>query len=236
MSVVAAIFDRDGVLAAMDSAALMRDVVGRLPLPPAEIARRWHAWNRRKPLVGSSNEQAAIRAFLRSIAEELGMDGAARERLEALDYAAHVRAFPDAEPALRAARERGIRIGVLTNNSAGLSAERILEIAGLAGLVDVMMSSQVIGAEKPDPRSYLAVASALGVAPESCLFFDNAPAWVRGAAAVGMRAYCVERSRAEHDLPNKIAKDLSAVAAILDLETRLALPSFVAFDSLHHGK
>lgn len=219
MTVLAAIFDRDGVLATIDSAGLARDVAARLPLPAPEIARRWHAWNGGRALVGGASEQVAIREFLRSTAAELGIDGPARERIEAFDYAAHVRTYPDALPALLAVRERGLRIGVLTNNSAGLSAERILEIAGLAGLVDVAMSSQMIGAEKPDPRAYLAVAEALGVVPEACLFFDNIPAWVKAARALGMRAYCVQRSLAEHDLPGGLARDLTAVPAILDRET-----------------
>ena len=124
--------------------------------------------------------------------------------------------FPDAPPALSDARRRGLRIGVLTNNSASLSPSRMLEASGLGALVDVALSAQMIGAKKPEPRAYHAVAEALRAPAGSCIYFDDAMERVVGARAVGMRAFHVDRKRARHDLAAGIVADLGALPAILD--------------------
>src|SRR5690606_28140779 len=126
----------------------------------------------------------------------------------------------DAKPALVEARRRGLRIAVLTNNSAALSPSRQLAAVGLDDLVDLALSSQMIGACKPEPAAYRAAADALGFSPAQCLFFDNTPAWVEGARRVGMAAWHVDRSRGDHDLDTGIVRDLSALPLILERATR----------------
>ncbi|HEY4119386.1 MAG TPA: HAD-IA family hydrolase, partial [Byssovorax sp.] len=121
-------------------------------------------------------------------------------------------------PALEEARRRGLKVGVLTNNSAGLGPTRMLALAGLAGLVDVALSAQLLGVKKPAPRAFLAAASALGVDPRECVFFDDTKASVDGAAAAGMRAYHVARDRKDHDLAARTVKDLGAIARVIDQE------------------
>ncbi len=49
-----------------------------------------------------------------------------------------------------------------------------------------------IGFLKPDPRAYLAAARDAGLAPAECLFIDDKPQNVAGAAAVGMPALMFE--------------------------------------------
>ncbi len=45
-----------------------------------------------------------------------------------------------------------------------------------------------VGVRKPAPEPYLAVADALGVPTEECLFVDDLPVNCRGAEAVGMES------------------------------------------------
>ncbi|GAB2633217.1 HAD family hydrolase [Kribbella swartbergensis] len=76
-------------------------------------------------------------------------------------YRDHWVAFADAEPALNVARSNGWRIGVLTNGSSAQQNAK-LESIGLASLVDVVCTSELLGVSKPDPAAYLKTCQALG--------------------------------------------------------------------------
>lgn len=52
-----------------------------------------------------------------------------------------------------------------------------------------MLSGQTLGRPKPEPDVYLAVAAALGVAPEDCVVVEDSPTGARAAAAAGMRCF-----------------------------------------------
>jgi putative hydrolase of the HAD superfamily len=216
MEVRALVFDRDGVITTTDRERFGREVLARIPLEPAELAERWQAWNRGRALRDADDETLAIQSFLEALADELALDAAKRARFRELDYTEYVRCYDDAREALCEAHLRGLRVGVLTNNSMGVSPSRMLAAAGLDGLVDVALSAQMIGARKPDPAAYAAIAAALDAPLAGCLFFDDNRAWVEGARAMGMRAFELDRGRAEHDVAAGILRDLSAVPLILD--------------------
>ena len=48
------------------------------------------------------------------------------------------------------------------------------------------MSSDDVTRHKPHPETYLKAAEALGVAPQDCLAFEDAPPGVEAAKAAGM--------------------------------------------------
>jgi putative hydrolase of the HAD superfamily len=94
---------------------------------------------------------------------------------------------PDAEPLLRALRERGLRIGVVSDCSAELPTY-FAELP-IAPYVDAPVFSSVTGHRKPAPENYLACCAALGVEPAECLYVgDGGSNELAGARAVGMRA------------------------------------------------
>ena len=75
------------------------------------------------------------------------------------------------------------------------SAPRELALVRLQ-LCDIPVPVVVIGAEdvehgKPNPDPYLAAADALGLAPEECIVFEDAPAGIRSGLAAGMRVVVV---------------------------------------------
>lgn len=82
--------------------------------------------------------------------------------------------------AVLAVRRAGVRTALLSN------AELPVTGPGWALLLDAALTSGELGVRKPDPRAYLLVARRLGVAPQRCVFVDDLPANVRGAAAAGM--------------------------------------------------
>lgn len=211
----AVVFDRDGVLIRTRLRDLMRDLRPLLPLDEAQLGLRWGAWLGRRALATPGDEDAAVHAFLGELAQELALPEDAREALASFDHGRYVEAYPDAAPALDGLRARGLRVGVLTNNSASLSAAGPLAAVGLHQRVDVALSAQQIGASKPEPRAYLAICEALAARPDECVFFDDVAAWVQGAREAGLRAFRVDRSRATHDVAGGVLRDLHGVAAAL---------------------
>jgi putative hydrolase of the HAD superfamily len=125
--------------------------------------------------------------------EALGVDGldraaVRRAMLDALQFAA----YPDVVPALRALRDRGLGIVVVSNWDVSLPDG--LEGAGLGGLVDAAISSAEVGVAKPAPEPILAGLAAAGVAPEEAVYVGDSPDTdVAGARAAGVRPVLVVR-------------------------------------------
>ena len=212
----ALIFDRDGVLTHFDLPLLRAFFEPLVPLPLDQIAARWQGWCELGAVPRTLGEEARFWAeFWDRLARELSLEPPVRDRLRAFDYTASIRAFPESRSALLGARGRGLRIGVLSNFPLA-SLDASLAAAGLADLVHVACSASVLGASKPAPDSYLAVARALMVDPSECLLFDDEPPCVAGARAVGMRAFLVDRTRAQHSLGEHVVCSLDALPKILD--------------------
>jgi putative hydrolase of the HAD superfamily len=83
--------------------------------------------------------------------------------------------------AVRAARERDVSTGLLSN-SWGNDYPREL----WAELFDAVVISCEVGLRKPDERIYRHAAAALGLDPAECVFVDDIAPNVRAAEAVGM--------------------------------------------------
>ena len=86
--------------------------------------------------------------------------------------------------AVRAARQAGVRTGLISN-SWGTS---IYDPEALEGLFDVVIISGEVGLHKPQPEIYRLAAERLGLEPEACVFVDDLRENVRGAETVGMTA------------------------------------------------
>ncbi len=95
--------------------------------------------------------------------------------------------FDDALPALRALREAGLRLGVVSNMGRELGA--ILEQLGLAAHLDHWMSSEEAGVAKPHAAIFRAALDQAGVRADAALFVgDSFESDVLGAQAAGMQA------------------------------------------------
>ncbi|MGK4582798.1 HAD-IA family hydrolase [Kitasatospora sp. HPMI-4] len=71
---------------------------------------------------------------------------------------------------------------------------------GAAGLPlpPVMITAELVGAGKPDPECFHKGAAALGLAPESCLVFEDSEAGIQAARAAGMPVVGVGPRAAAH--------------------------------------
>ncbi|GAA3243672.1 HAD-IA family hydrolase [Streptomyces thermocoprophilus] len=71
--------------------------------------------------------------------------------------------YPDAAEVLAALRERGVRVGVVSN--IGWDLRPVFREHGLDAYVDTYVLSYEHGVQKPDPRLFEVACSALGSAP-----------------------------------------------------------------------
>ncbi|KUM79157.1 HAD family hydrolase [Streptomyces curacoi] len=95
--------------------------------------------------------------------------------------------YPDTEPVLRALRERGLRIGVVSDFAWDLRGH--LAHHGLEDLIDTCVLSYEQGREKPDPQLFLKACADLGADPRATLMVGDNPVRDGGASACGLRTY-----------------------------------------------
>jgi putative hydrolase of the HAD superfamily len=100
--------------------------------------------------------------------------------------------YPEVPAALRALRELGCRLVVVSNWD--VSLHDVLRSTGLAGQVDAVVTSAEHGAAKPDPALFLHALSLAGAGAEEALHAGDDPeADVAGAQRAGIRAVLVAR-------------------------------------------
>jgi REG-2-like HAD superfamily hydrolase len=100
-------------------------------------------------------------------------------------------AYPGVRELITSLRQRGLKIGLLSNWD--ISLHRIVKMHGWADLFDVVIASHEFGAEKPDPRIFLHACNLLGSKPEETLHVgDNPIDDIQGARAAGLHALLVD--------------------------------------------
>jgi epoxide hydrolase-like predicted phosphatase len=86
--------------------------------------------------------------------------------------------------AVRAAGERGVKTGLISNSWSTSHYDRDM----LEELFDTAVISAEVGLHKPQPEIYRLAAERLVVLPEECVFVDDLRENCSGAEAVGMTA------------------------------------------------
>ncbi len=98
--------------------------------------------------------------------------------------------FPDARETLAALRQRGYRLGLLSNTWWAADWHNAdLAVHGLAELIDEVVYTSDLPHSKPHPSVFFEVASRLGAEPASCVMIgDRLVDDVAGGQSAGMRA------------------------------------------------
>ncbi len=194
-----ALLDRDGVLLLMDEEALYKRAL-ELSLHGAGLDKTLAvlAWAVREVneavrtlRVRTLEEEAAFwNVLAQKVAEGLGLSGSAKTPLSAellsWRYYHFMRKAPGAEALLRSLKERGLKVGVLSNTLPSLWES--LAYHGLDRYVDGFFASCSLGVAKPDPRAFQMALKGLGLAPEETLYLDDDPENVEAARRLGLRA------------------------------------------------
>jgi beta-phosphoglucomutase len=184
-----AIFDLDGTI--VDNMPIHAEAfaifVERHGLPPLTLDDRKRLDGRRNrdifpDLFGRPLGEAELQAFADEKealyrARSAGRLAPARGFLRLLDYL----------------DSKGIPAAIATSAPSANVAHTLAEL-GLASRLTSIVRSDQVARGKPFPDVFLAAARRLGVAPEDCVAFEDAPAGIVAARAAGMETVAVATS------------------------------------------
>jgi HAD superfamily hydrolase (TIGR01509 family) len=188
MPISAVVFDLDNVI--IDSEELWGEARGGVT---RDHGGRWRDTAQQEMMGMSSTE------WSHWLHDELGVQlepeeisRAVVERLE-LAYRDHLRLMPGAAAAVR-------RVGAewplaVASSSNRVLIELALEMAGLTGCFDQLVSSEEVERGKPAPDVYLEAAARLGVDPGACAAVEDSTNGLLAARAAGMRVIAVPDER-----------------------------------------
>ncbi len=215
-----AIFDAYGTLLDLDAA--MRPHAARLGPDWQRISREWRAkhieytWvrslaGRHRDFWQLAQESLAVVAARNHITDRALLD-------DVLHAYRRLGAYPEVAAMLRALKARGIGRAILSNGEPAMLAEAAAA-AGIAELLDDILSVEAVGVFKPDPRVYRLATDRFGMAASEMAFFSSNPWDAFGALAFGFRVVRVNRAGDPDEYGLR-----GAVAEVSDL-SRLPLES-----------
>jgi HAD superfamily hydrolase (TIGR01509 family) len=173
-----------------------------------EEADRWFWDEYHRPGNDTWSDDGRIEEYWRRyhgvMLERLGIE-AHREMLDrilASQFAADAwEPYPDVEPMLAEVRERGVRIGIVSDwgsNLRGIVAE-----LGLDRYFDFVLPSGAVGVAKPNPAFFRMALDAVGAqAADALMVGDSYRADVRGAWSAGMDAVWLDRREGANITPS----------------------------------
>jgi putative hydrolase of the HAD superfamily len=174
----------------------------------------------------TTQKSAHLEDLIAAVVEEFGIEMAE----DSLAYATthhldairpHIEHDPDAREVLTALRDRGLRIGLLSNTLWPEEFhESLLEEAGLKDLIDARLYTSHMEYTKPHAEAFRAALRALGITdPGRAVFVGDRPYDdISGAQRAGLRT--IHRPNElvpPHDVePDAVIGDLRALVAVVD--------------------
>ena len=134
-------------------------------------------------------------------------------RPKLLDTYLTLDAFADARAALSGLKATGARLAILSNGTPRMVASAV-EAAGIADLLDAVLSVDAVRRYKPRPEVYALATEALSVTPADVTFVSSNRWDVMGAVSFGFHAFWINRAR----MPDEYA-DFAPLQQIPDLAT-----------------
>ncbi|HXP90001.1 MAG TPA: HAD family hydrolase [Fibrobacteria bacterium] len=97
--------------------------------------------------------------------------------------------YPDTIAALTVLKERGCRIGILTDVAYGMPKAFVeRDISPFRDWVDVLLTSVDVGCRKPSPCGFRKLSEALGTPPDQMVYVGNEEKDILGANYAGFQA------------------------------------------------
>ena len=210
MPLLAVLFDLDGTL--HDKSATLKQVAA-VQFEAFNLADHgvpqphWH-----DRFIELNNERIEKTVVFERLAAEFMLSSALREAL-LKDFdenlGKHARPYPGATQAILALKQRGLKLGIVTNGRDAFQRSKI-EGMGVTRLVDSIVTSGGFGVKKPDLRIFLACLAELQVAPESAAFVgDDLASDIEPAIELGMLA--VWKSSARSNRVTFSSDDLASI-------------------------
>ncbi|MFZ5550777.1 MAG: haloacid dehalogenase type II [Pseudomonadota bacterium] len=138
---------------------------------------------------------ALTRAALQFSAERLGLALGAQAEQRLLNEYRHLSAFPENHAVLAALQRRGVPAGILSNGDPEMLASAV-KSAGMAELLDPVLSVHATQRFKTDPAAYAIGPAALGLPAREILFVSSNGWDALGATWYGFTTLWVNRAGA----------------------------------------
>lgn len=182
------IFDMDGVLADTEHFYQCRreDYLDRMDFPGP----------RGVDFVGS-NEKAIWETLVPGdieLREQMLQGYRAYRRFHPEDYGKL--ADPQVKPLFEELRRRNVRVGIASSSDRE-GIQEFMRAAGVAGLVDFIISGEECTAHKPNPEIYLRAMAALGLTPGTSFAVEDSPTGIAAARNAGMTVYALRPRHSE---------------------------------------
>lgn len=181
----AVLFDFDGTLVDSEPNYYLadRELMGRRGITFTEA-------DKRRYIGGSNADMMADLVRRYGLRDDPAALGEEKNRIYLEIAEARTRVFPEMKRFWDAVRARGLPVAVASGSAPRVIA-RLLEVAGLAGEVGVVVSAEEVPRGKPAPDVFLEAARRLGVAPHECAVVEDARFGVEAARRAFMRCIAV---------------------------------------------
>ncbi|WP_085027559.1 HAD family hydrolase [Ensifer aridi] len=206
-------------------AALLFDMDGTLLNSMAVVERVWGAWAVRNGIdpiaflpsvhgVRAVDTISKLGLLIDPVQEARDLAEAEIADVEGIVEIPGARAFLNALPPEKWA--------IVTSAPLELAARRLA--AASIPLPRLMVTGEDVSAGKPDPQGYLLAAARLGVRPEDCLVFEDAPAGILAGKAAGAEVAVITGAHAAASgTPHVTLEHYTDVEARLGTDGRLSL-------------
>ena len=175
------VFDFGGVLMKTGEPFGRREWEARLNLRPGELERVVHGSHLAAQAQAGT---VTLDHFWQDVAATLGIPADQIPTFRA-DFFRDDRLDLDLMLLIDSLHKQGYKVGLLSNDSTLLEG-KLRDELHIYFKFDAVVISALIGIMKPAPGAYQAMAQALNVPCESCVFIDDNLANIEGARSVGM--------------------------------------------------
>ena len=157
-------------------------------------------WDQVKAQMYGKNTELLIRVFGkdRFTKEEMDILSVEKEKRYQAEYRPILKLIAGLDEFLEEAKEAGILMGI---GSAAIpfNINFVLDGLHLQHFFKSIVSADDVIESKPDPETYLKGAKELGVLPEECIVFEDAPKGVEAAERAGMKAIVITTMHEAHE-------------------------------------
>jgi 2-haloacid dehalogenase len=142
--------------------------------------------------------------------ETLGLDDP-QLRARLMDLYLSLDVFPEVPAMLQRLKVAGLKTAILSNGSPEM-LDAAVKKAGIGGLLDAVLSVELVGVYKPHPKVYQLAVDRLAI-PAGAISFQSSNAWdAYAASAFGMRVvWCNRYGQRPERLPGKPDREIASL-------------------------
>jgi HAD superfamily hydrolase (TIGR01549 family) len=152
------------------------------------------------------------------IFSRVGIEGNVREMAVEMEnrfeHGSFTKIFPDTIPVLEGLRDRGMRLGIVSNGTASIM--NCLKYHGIDSYVDFILVSGLVGWEKPARRIFEIALEKAGVKPCEAVFVgDHYFCDIQGSRSMGIRPIMITRKEIPPGIDCEVITNLAKVLELV---------------------